>query len=215
MKIFKISEKTKDFYNWFNGSKVVDSNGNPMPVFHGTNQSFDTFDSSTLGNNTKSSSAKEGFFFTETLNEAKEYANMSASKNLPNEKDFEEKEEEYIKKLEDAQRKNDFELYEKINQEMEEHAFNAIYSEPSGQKIYSAYLNIKNPMIVDCKDENQINKVLSNLASVISFAKKNGHDGVKLIDIQDGYIEPTNQWVAFNPSQIRIEEEIWEDEWAK
>ena len=38
---------TKQFKAWFGKSKVVDENGAPMRLFHGTNQSFDTFGKST------------------------------------------------------------------------------------------------------------------------------------------------------------------------
>jgi hypothetical protein len=36
--------KTPDFQRWFKGSKVVDSSGRPLRVYHGTSQHFDTFD---------------------------------------------------------------------------------------------------------------------------------------------------------------------------
>jgi 8-oxo-dGTP pyrophosphatase MutT (NUDIX family) len=44
MEMFPSSQDAK-FRQWFQGSKVVDKNGNPMPVYHGTRSSvdFDTF----------------------------------------------------------------------------------------------------------------------------------------------------------------------------
>ena len=33
-------EALKNFWNWFNGSKVVDSQGRPLVVYHGTNKKF-------------------------------------------------------------------------------------------------------------------------------------------------------------------------------
>lgn len=35
---------TNSFENWFNDSKVVDDEGNPLIVYHGTNNVFETFD---------------------------------------------------------------------------------------------------------------------------------------------------------------------------
>jgi hypothetical protein len=64
--------RTKNFKNWFgdwekdpaNASKVVDENGEPRVVFHGTNVKFDQFDKSKLGSkNWMADSAYTGFFF--------------------------------------------------------------------------------------------------------------------------------------------------------
>lgn len=49
------------FRAWFNGSKVVDEQGHPMRMFHGTSADFDTFDSGQTG---KNFSDPTGFFFT-------------------------------------------------------------------------------------------------------------------------------------------------------
>lgn len=59
-------------------SKVVDENGEPMAVYHGTNQNFDKFNKSKLGKNTTAKSSIK-FFFTENPKEAEEYANLSAN----------------------------------------------------------------------------------------------------------------------------------------
>ena len=37
------SVRTKSFKTWFDDSKVVDSNGNPLVVYHGTREKFDEF----------------------------------------------------------------------------------------------------------------------------------------------------------------------------
>jgi hypothetical protein len=64
--------RTKNFKNWFgdwekdpaNASKVVDENGEPRVVFHGTNVKFDQFDKAKLGSkNWMADSAYTGFFF--------------------------------------------------------------------------------------------------------------------------------------------------------
>lgn len=60
-----VQVRTKSFKNWFgdweknpeNSSKVVDDNGEPMVVYHGTNNEFNTFET---GHGTKG----KGFFFT-------------------------------------------------------------------------------------------------------------------------------------------------------
>ncbi len=39
----KTGELNDNFYNWFNGSKVVDKSCNPMVVYHGTGKKFKKF----------------------------------------------------------------------------------------------------------------------------------------------------------------------------
>jgi hypothetical protein len=43
---YQIADQTKtpEFKKRFEGSKVVDENGNPLVVYHGTNAKFNTFD---------------------------------------------------------------------------------------------------------------------------------------------------------------------------
>lgn len=35
---------TPEFKNWFKDSKIVDADGNPLVLYHGTERDFDTFD---------------------------------------------------------------------------------------------------------------------------------------------------------------------------
>lgn len=56
----KITE-TPEFEQWFGESKVVDSNGNPLIVYHGTEADFSEFKKEYQGNNTQFGG---GFFFT-------------------------------------------------------------------------------------------------------------------------------------------------------
>lgn len=56
--------ETPEFKSWFGDSKVVDAQGNPLRVFHGTAQTFDSFDPNRRGNATEAPSARQGYFFT-------------------------------------------------------------------------------------------------------------------------------------------------------
>ena len=49
---------------WFGASKVVDVNGNPLVVYHGTPVDIDQFDTDYLGSNTNHPTAQLGFFFS-------------------------------------------------------------------------------------------------------------------------------------------------------
>lgn len=52
------------FKAWFGYSKVVDTDGNPLVVYHGTVSSFSVFDDLMLGRSTGHKSAKLGHFFS-------------------------------------------------------------------------------------------------------------------------------------------------------
>lgn len=62
---------TPAFKAWFGDSKVVDENGEPLVVYHGTNQDFEAFDVAKIG----SSATAEGygFYFAENPDVARGY----------------------------------------------------------------------------------------------------------------------------------------------
>ncbi len=62
------------FKRWFGLSWVVNQDGKPKRVFHGTAQSFDRFDPRKLGENTDAPSSRHGFFFTDDPRVASGYA---------------------------------------------------------------------------------------------------------------------------------------------
>lgn len=65
--------KLKNFWNWFNGSKIVDDNGRPIVVHHGTpSGGFDAFDIEKTGDNTLMTKQGPGFYFTDEKN-ARQY----------------------------------------------------------------------------------------------------------------------------------------------
>lgn len=80
--------RTKAFKDWFgdwennpeNSSKVIDTNGEPMVVYHGTNGNFTVFDPSKIGINANAEGP--GFYFTNDKNTAQGYQNTN--KDNPN-----------------------------------------------------------------------------------------------------------------------------------
>ena len=54
-------------------TKVVDENGNPKLVYHGTNNTFDKFDINRTGENADHPSANLGIFFADNKEEAQQY----------------------------------------------------------------------------------------------------------------------------------------------
>ena len=68
-KIATTEEQLKKFWQWFGDSKVVDENGNPLVVYHGTNKIFDKFRKG------KSGYLGGGIYLTNEKYKAKRYTN--------------------------------------------------------------------------------------------------------------------------------------------
>ena len=64
--------ESKYFKKWFGDSKVVDENGKPLIVYHGTNSDFDTFD---IDYPTFAAGNFKGAYFVDNIKEAKDYGN--------------------------------------------------------------------------------------------------------------------------------------------
>lgn len=65
---------TAAFGQWFAGSKVVDANGSPQVVYHGTDADFNAFDPKRLGGATRHPTAKLGFYFSTSPKVASNFA---------------------------------------------------------------------------------------------------------------------------------------------
>lgn len=67
--------ETPEFKAWFGDSKVVNEQGEPLVVYHGSPNQFEKFSYDYLG--TKGTAEGYGFYFTDKKNIAKGYANAS------------------------------------------------------------------------------------------------------------------------------------------
>ena len=74
-RIAKSEPALRNFWNWFGDSKVVDKDGRPLVVYHGTDAEFDAFDISKFGQ-TDSGEFGKGFYFTGSKNYAEEYGSI-------------------------------------------------------------------------------------------------------------------------------------------
>ena len=89
---------TPSFKEWFgdwevdpqNASKVIDANGEPLVVYHGSDSyGFESFDKGLLGSNTGAPSARKGFFFASNKVASREYLGAAISKELREELNYE------------------------------------------------------------------------------------------------------------------------------
>lgn len=71
------------FKRWFGKSEVVDENGEPLVVYHGTRKEFRAFDNSLLGAASGHPASQLGFFFTEGTSVANQFATGEAGRVIP------------------------------------------------------------------------------------------------------------------------------------
>lgn len=69
--IHPTKEGIENFWKWFGDSKVVDEQGRPLVVYHGTNAKFDTFDKKKIGSVTDDGFLGKGFYFSTDPNVAR------------------------------------------------------------------------------------------------------------------------------------------------
>lgn len=79
-KTCRIGTDSPAFKAWFGDSKVVDKDGKPLRVFHGTNADFATFESGKIG--TKTQTLVGGFFFSKSPDQASEFSGMDEGSNV-------------------------------------------------------------------------------------------------------------------------------------
>lgn len=72
----KLITDSEAFRAWFGDSKVVDENGQPLVVYHGTDTAFEAFDPNTRGSQTRDDDSRLGFFFSSSPQVAAQYAEL-------------------------------------------------------------------------------------------------------------------------------------------
>tara|TARA_R110000868_G_C10972640_1_gene770670 strand:- start:6458 stop:10870 length:4413 start_codon:yes stop_codon:yes gene_type:complete len=193
--------KQADPRNFKSAEEFVKAQGET--VYHGTNQQFDEF-KKIKGQDLKGATSKDGFWFTNSGDEARDYAEYSAKRNVPDRIGHEKKVNSLLKQLESAEKARNFDLVDKLTQQVEELEVNAMRSAPSGQRVVEANLYYKNPKIIKAET------LTSEQGSIISKAKKEGHDAVIFENIADSPFggRTTTQTVVFDPSKIKTKSQL-------
>ena len=78
----KIAEDEKsliNFWKWFRDSRVVDKQGRPLVMYHGTNKKFTEFDKNRIGRKHKDLYQGKGFYFTSEYYDAYNYGKKLVS----------------------------------------------------------------------------------------------------------------------------------------
>lgn len=189
-------ELNDNFWKWFGDSKVVDNQGKPLVVYHGTNKSFNSFDKLKRGSVTSAKSSMDGFWFTTDKNLAGSYANLADYKS---ELSTLKRELKRLRNFPLANFKKEDEIEERIK-ELEK-------LNTDNKHIISVYLKIENPKIIDAKGqiyndfEENINQAIYNM---------NGYDGLivkNLIDVGEDEnpsdFKPSTHYMVLSSNQIK------------
>jgi hypothetical protein len=180
--------ETEAFKKWFGDSKVVDANGKPLVVYHGTVGDVTSFDPDRAGQE-KYSDWGKGIYFTPSASTA-DYYRGEAAKRIDTESDrlwellqAEEKKTTW---------KNGAPTYtEEHGRLLEEWRKARATAENRAGSVMPVYLSLQNPLIQGYSrmpDPDLANR-----------AKAKGHDGIIVLNGAGGI----DEIVAFRPEQIK------------
>jgi len=190
----RIRTDSEAFRQWFGDSKVVDAEGKPLVVYHGTDADFEAFDPAFLGETTRATSSKAGFFFTDDAVTARSYADH-AGMVAPVQRLMEEAD-----RLGDM---GDWDGYDAKIIQAEE--LEAATSRDAGQVIVATYLSIQNPLEFDAQGEVP-DGIPGGINGLIDRARAEGRDGVIIRNLDDAAglsNQVADHYIAFSPTQIK------------
>ena len=194
--------ESEAFKKWFGSSKVVDENGKPLVVYHGSPESFKEFDHSKIGR--IGTSEGKGFYFTPERSRAHGYVDRGDGGK--NGKVY----EVYLsiqKPMSITQNEFTSEMRRKIFLEIEKSYPDALSN--YGDISFYGKEKILREAIEANKELNdldfisaQINGGIGDIETVYSALKKlTGYDGVFSSAKESG--QTSDVWVAFLPTQIK------------
>lgn len=196
-----LPENSAAFKRWFKNSKVVDANGKPLRLFHGTSSDISKFSKGVLGQNTGANSAKHGFFFTTSADVASAYAQSAPTSRAARLKRL----QQGIKGTPTAEQQADLDAYFKERKEGSQYVDGT--TTPSGANLMPVYLSLQNMKEIDMKGLS----TSTGITHHIEAAKAAGHDGIVFRNTDDTIRRKgvehlrslSDVYVAFEPNQIK------------
>jgi hypothetical protein len=190
---------------------------NVIPVSHGSGAQFNEFKREFLGTSTGGKSANEAFFFTNSPKTSRNYATYAAEEGPI---------KELLRKADEAEKKGDWDAYEKFLTEAEDASYGELGAEAAAKrrenaKVYNVYLKGKF-MELDAEgktpEELSATKDLSefdgSLTAAIKKAKKDGYDGVVFRNLDDApnISDPSDHYAVIDPKAIKLSDPITRDD---
>jgi len=172
-------------------SKVVDENGEPLVVYHGTTKDFNVFK---IADKYRSEwrIRDYGMYFSNSEFTAKQYS-----------LDYEYKTDEYQEwdnKLEEYKKQQDWQNWKKLYEEKRDIFSRNLSKSYKSIRVIKCFLNIRNAFIIEGNGDYWY-KVLKG-ATEIAIDNKN--DGIIALKIKEVFEDVQNTYVAFNPTQIKL-----------
>lgn len=182
---------------WFDGSTVVDQEGRPLVLYHGTTGDVSRFDLSYAGSDGVLYSLP-AIFATTDRELASDYASSKLNRNIA----------DAMRELQRYKNLNPGEYgpgYEERYVALTE-SFKASQGGPergNGANVLPVYMALKNPVVIDAEGK----RYMEVLPQAIAQAGAGGHDGLIVRNLIDHASPATNRpadvFVAFRPSQVK------------
>ncbi len=192
--LFQLVKQNDTNFNPKPVGKVVNEDGTPKVVYHGTAEEFFAFDKNLRGINTGAQSSKRAFFFTSSRRVAEGYANDARPQNI---QALYNKAERLEKQ---AASNGRYDLAEQAWMDYEK----AELGYDGRNYIIGVYIDLKNPFIYDFKGSEYRETTYIDL---VKKAIANGNDGVIFENTFDAsnvtYDEMCDIYAVFEPDQIK------------
>lgn len=178
-RIAKSAEALRNFYKWFGDSKVVDEQGRPLVVYHGTRASFSDFRGEFITNTSEGA----GFYFTADKSLAEGFGNsMSAYLNLKN------MQEPYSQMFLAEDYDGDLDIDVANNQMIKDAAYDVL--EQLKSKGYSFYENeAKSDLLDTIAEQRTVSEILDNLLFLNNYIKDDYDENVFYNDVRQAEIK--------------------------
>ena len=224
--IAKAKVYSSNFKQWFGDwtkedktdvSKVVDENGEPLVVYHGTSSApFNTFDKNRIGSRNAFGTNNESFYFTDSKENAKSIAiTMYEGDIIINgeplfKSDYPFMNSKYISEIVGYKVSDNFADIEVAKSPYDVNVIKDYYKaigkkveitevQKDTENIYPSFLNIKDMQIKDYGGRNLTDTSSIEFDNFITNTK----DGGKLQNIKDGKFKLANTYFVKNPNQIK------------
>jgi len=192
------------FRRWFQDSKVVDEDGKPLVVYHGTKYDFAAFDKSRLGSFTNHPTATLGFMFSPEPEIARQFAGYTHAMG--------------VEKVDAAIASGKMQFSDAYNITttgnkriaVPNHLWsgNVYFPVDAGANILPVYLSIQKPLVIPWKEyfvyryhpEAQL-----KVERIRQRAVQGDHDGIYVPPVPgaEGEEQGHGIWIAFEPTQIK------------
>lgn len=197
-----IDKSNEKFWKWFNGSKCVDENGDPLKVYHGTTSKFKSFNKKKLGNKDNNIMSFLGFHFTPDYNMADRLFRKSANDEIL--ECYLSIKNPFVCKESDAVKEALKLGYEKGYIDIESNNFDKLLNMEYFNNQDGGLANI---LAIDGYHaqrgwEHQFDLKAIGL-NYLKYLKSQGYDGIKYLNEIEWAQDERYDWIAFEPNQIK------------